>query len=45
MGQYVDTMERLRTLEVDVVYRGHGEPFGRERPHELAEEYLREHSG
>lgn len=38
-------MERLRTLDVDVVYPGHSEPFGRERLHELAEEYLRERGG
>lgn len=39
--QYARTMERLRTLDVDVVYPGHGEPFGRARLRKLAEQYLR----
>jgi glyoxylase-like metal-dependent hydrolase (beta-lactamase superfamily II) len=43
--QYVRTMERLRALDVDVVYPGHGGPFGRERLRELAEGYLRERGG
>ncbi len=38
---YARTMERLRTLDVDVVYPGHGKPFGRERLRRIAEEYLR----
>lgn len=38
---YLDTMDRLRRLDVDVVYPGHGLPFGRERLRELAEEYRR----
>lgn len=42
---YVLTMERLRTLDVDVVYPGHGWPFGRERLRELAREYLNQHVG
>jgi len=42
---YLSTMERLRALDVDTVYPGHGEPFGRARLHELAEEYLRERGG
>ena len=40
-ARYLRTMDALRTLDVDVVYPGHGGPFGRERLHELAEEYLR----
>ena len=43
--QYVRTMKRLRTLEVDVVYPGHGEPFGRERLRQIAEAYLRRVGG
>lgn len=42
VAQYVRTMERLRTLDVDVVYPGHGWPFGRERLGELAGGYLRD---
>lgn len=42
---YLGTMEALRTLDVDVVYPGHGRPFGRERLRELAEQYLRGHAG
>jgi len=39
--RYLRTMDALRTVEVDVAYPGHGEPFGHERLRELAEEYLR----
>jgi glyoxylase-like metal-dependent hydrolase (beta-lactamase superfamily II) len=42
---YLSTMARLRALDVDVVYPGHGGPFGRERLRGLAEEYLRERGG
>ncbi len=42
---YVATMERLRLLDVGVVYPGHGRPFGRERLRELADQYRREHRG
>jgi glyoxylase-like metal-dependent hydrolase (beta-lactamase superfamily II) len=45
VDQYVRTMELLRTLDVDVVYPGHDEPFGRQRLRELAEAYLRRVSG
>jgi glyoxylase-like metal-dependent hydrolase (beta-lactamase superfamily II) len=38
---YAHTMERLRALDVDVVYPGHGEPFGRERLRAIAAAYLR----
>lgn len=38
---YERTMERLRRLDVDVVYPGHGAPFGRRRLTELADAYLR----
>jgi len=41
VAQYLRTMDALRTLEVEVVYPGHGEPFGGERLRELAEQYLR----
>jgi glyoxylase-like metal-dependent hydrolase (beta-lactamase superfamily II) len=41
VAHYARTMDALRTLDVDVVYPGHGGPFGRERLHELAEKYLR----
>lgn len=37
---YVNTMERLRSLPVDVVYAGHDGIFGRERLNELTEQYL-----
>ena len=39
---YVATMDRLRRLDVDVVYPGHGEPFGRARLRNVAEAYLAE---
>ena len=39
---YVATMDRLRRLDVDVVYPGHGEPFDRACLRELAEAYLAE---
>ncbi len=39
---YLGTMDRLQRLDVDVVYPGHGEPFGRARLRELAEAYLAE---
>ena len=42
---YVRTMERLRTLDVDAVYPGHGEPFGQPHLRALAEAYIREHAG
>lgn len=42
---YLGTMERLRVLDVDVVYPGHGGPFGRARLRELAEDYLRGRGG
>jgi len=43
--QYLGTMERLRACDVDVVYPGHGGPFGRARLRELAGAYLRERGG
>ncbi len=39
---YLETMKRLRVLPVEVVYPGHGGPFGRERLRDLARDYLRE---
>ena len=42
---YLGTMQHVRRLDVDAVYPGHGEPFGRDRLHELAEEYLSERGG
>ena len=45
VAQYRRTMTRLRELAVDVVYPGHGEPFGPERLRELAGDYLRERAG
>jgi glyoxylase-like metal-dependent hydrolase (beta-lactamase superfamily II) len=42
---YARTMERLRSLEVDAVYPGHGDPFGRVRLRRPAEAYIREHAG
>jgi glyoxylase-like metal-dependent hydrolase (beta-lactamase superfamily II) len=41
VDHYARTMERLRALDVDVVYPGHGAPFGRARLTELAAAYLR----
>jgi glyoxylase-like metal-dependent hydrolase (beta-lactamase superfamily II) len=38
---YSRTMDRLRALQVDVVYPGHGGPFGRDRLREIATAYLR----
>jgi glyoxylase-like metal-dependent hydrolase (beta-lactamase superfamily II) len=42
---YLRTMERLRTLEVDAVYPGHGDPFGQAHLRVLAEAYLHERAG
>jgi glyoxylase-like metal-dependent hydrolase (beta-lactamase superfamily II) len=42
---YLCTMDRLRRLDVDVVYPGHGWPFDRAKLREIAERYLREKSG
>jgi glyoxylase-like metal-dependent hydrolase (beta-lactamase superfamily II) len=42
---YLATMEVLRRIDVDVVYPGHGWPFGRARLRELAVEYLRKRGG
>ena len=42
---YARTMERLLRLDVDVVYPGHGEPFGRRRLRELAAAYLGDRDG
>jgi len=39
--RYRGTMTRLLELAVDVVYPGHGEPFGRERLRGVAGDYLR----
>jgi len=39
---YLRTMEVLCTLDVDVVYPGHGWPFGRARLRDLAGAYLRD---
>lgn len=38
---YARTMERLLALEVDVVYPGHGWPFGHETLREVARRYVR----
>jgi glyoxylase-like metal-dependent hydrolase (beta-lactamase superfamily II) len=45
VAAYLRTMDVLRRIDVDVVYPGHGRPFGRERLRQLAEEYLRERGG
>ena len=45
VGAYLETMELLRRLDVDVVYPGHGWPFERARLREIAERYLRERGG
>ncbi len=37
---YLASMERLLRLPVEVVYSGHGEPFGRALLHERARAYL-----
>jgi glyoxylase-like metal-dependent hydrolase (beta-lactamase superfamily II) len=42
---YLATMERLRQLDVDVVYPGHGSPFDRATLKRLAEQYLRSRGG
>lgn len=39
-GDYVDTMHRLRELPVRVVHAGHYPSFGRERYHELIDDYI-----
>ncbi len=45
VAAYVRTMERLLQLEADVVYPGHGGPFGRETLHDIARDYLRRAGG
>jgi glyoxylase-like metal-dependent hydrolase (beta-lactamase superfamily II) len=40
VGQYLDTMRRLRELPVSVVHGGHGPSFGRKRFHELIDAYI-----
>ena len=45
VATYLQTMEALRRLDVDVVYPGHGWPFDRARLRAIAEEYLRERGG
>lgn len=42
---YLATMERLRQLDVDAVYPGHGSPFDRATLRRLAEQYLRSRGG
>lgn len=42
---YIDTMQRLRDLPVDVVHAGHDPSFGRERLRQLADGYLVKRSG
>jgi glyoxylase-like metal-dependent hydrolase (beta-lactamase superfamily II) len=37
---YRSTMERLLQLPIELVYPGHGAPFGRTRLHEIAKHYL-----
>ncbi len=37
---YVQTMRRLRDLDVEEIYGGHDGPFGRRRLHELVDGYL-----
>jgi glyoxylase-like metal-dependent hydrolase (beta-lactamase superfamily II) len=40
IGQYCETMRRLRQLPVEVVHGGHDEDFGRERLIEICDAYL-----
>jgi glyoxylase-like metal-dependent hydrolase (beta-lactamase superfamily II) len=40
ISDYLVSMERLLRLPVDVVYSGHGEPFGRALLHDRARAYL-----
>ena len=37
---YLATMERLKTIPVEVVHGGHDPSFGRARLHELADAYI-----
>ncbi|MDG2211766.1 MAG: MBL fold metallo-hydrolase [Acidimicrobiales bacterium] len=41
ISAYLHTMDRLRGLDVELTLPGHGEPFGGERLHAIAAEYLR----
>ncbi|MGH8960402.1 MAG: MBL fold metallo-hydrolase [Jatrophihabitantaceae bacterium] len=41
VGAYLSTMGQLEPLPIDVIYAGHGDPFGADRMHELIEEYRR----
>lgn len=45
IADYCATMRRLLDLPVEIVYPGHGAPFGRERMREQARAYLRRRSG
>lgn len=38
--QYIASLTRLRHLDVNVVYPGHGEPFSADRMRELIDDYL-----
>ena len=38
---YIDSMRRLKELPVTVVHGGHYPSFGRNRYHELIDDYLR----
>jgi glyoxylase-like metal-dependent hydrolase (beta-lactamase superfamily II) len=40
VGDYLDTMRRLLTLDVGVVHGGHGPSFGRQRMREIARDYI-----
>jgi glyoxylase-like metal-dependent hydrolase (beta-lactamase superfamily II) len=41
IGDYLETLQRLRELPVQVVHAGHYPSFGRERLHALIDDYLR----
>src|SRR6185436_1927589 len=42
---YVRSMQRLRDLEIEAIYGGHDDPFGRARLLELIDEYVARRAG
>ena len=42
---YIDTMKRIRQLPVNIVHGGHEPSFGRDRMHELVDNYLNWRAG
>jgi glyoxylase-like metal-dependent hydrolase (beta-lactamase superfamily II) len=41
LGAYLDSMNQLEHLQIEMVYAGHGDPFGADRMQALIDEYRR----